>query len=268
MVQWLNSPNCRKHNGWTVPLPTVCQALETRNTAHVLGRTSEPITHPMGREFRADNTLPGTNIRADSIPPGTKFRVDNTPAGTNFMAEFSPQIGPGRLREDISRRYFSYQTRRSALAPSRWLSRQLSALKNSSGGRACDYSCAFSCVLCRITYTSGRKGEDSLRHHSSLRPCLVLDHHGPILDHVFSCTAQKHMPLSWYPLSPLLLRWRYSPFPLYCWGGVVPPFPSVVKEALFFRGGRIIARSLRAHLSGAFWANNNTSTLCSERVTL
>ena len=46
------------------------------------------------------------------------------------------------------------------------------------------------------------------------------------------------------------------PFPLYCWGGVIP------------RGRGIIARSLRAHLSGAFWANNNTNTFVSERVTL
>ena len=43
--------------------------------------------------------------------------------------------------------------------------------------------------------------------------------------------------VSCYPLSPLLLRRRYS-----------------------LRGRGIIARSLRAHLSGTFWANNNTYT--------
>ena len=46
------------------------------------------------------------------------------------------------------------------------------------------------------------------------------------------------------------------------WAGVmVSPFaPSIVEEALFLRG-RVIARSLRAHLSGALWAKNNTYTL-------
>ena len=33
---------------------------------------------------------------------------------------------------------------------------------------------------------------------------------------------------------------------------MVSPFPSIVEEALFLRGRGIIARSLRAHLSGAF----------------
>ena len=42
---------------------------------------------------------------------------------------------------------------------------------------------------------------------------------------------------------------------------MISPFPSIVEEALFLRGRGIIARSLRAHLSGAFCANKNTYAL-------
>ena len=41
----------------------------------------------------------------------------------------------------------------------------------------------------------------------------------------------------------------------HCHG--IPVFP-LCWEALFLRGRRIVARSLRAHLSGAIWANFNT----------
>ena len=40
---------------------------------------------------------------------------------------------------------------------------------------------------------------------------------------------------------------------------MVSPFPSVVEEALLLRGRGILARSLRAHLSGAFEANDNNT---------
>ena len=39
---------------------------------------------------------------------------------------------------------------------------------------------------------------------------------------------------------------------------MVSPFPSVAEEALFLRGRVTIARSLRARLSEAFWANGTT----------
>ena len=55
--------------------------------------------------------------------------------------------------------------------------------------------------------------------------------------------------VSWYPLSPLLLRRRYSSRKRNNWGGVIP------------RGRGVIARSLRDHLSEVLWANNNTNTL-------
>ena len=46
------------------------------------------------------------------------------------------------------------------------------------------------------------------------------------------------------------------------------PFPSIVQEAIFLQGGGIIARSLRAHLSGVFGANNHNTYIhiVSERV--
>ena len=50
---------------------------------------------------------------------------------------------------------------------------------------------------------------------------------------------------------------------------MVSPLPSIIEEALFLRGSGILARSIRAHLSGAFGAKNNVYLvhIVSERVT-